>query len=90
MSLLVLVHRMPCGRLVAFKLAPPGSHEEEMLRRETAVYLKLQDLWNKDVPELLMAGPLRAFRSGSALGTCLLPGRRLQKGEGSYKIAVAA
>ncbi len=55
-----------------------------MLRKEAMVYLVLQELWNKDVPELLLAGPLRAFRSGYALGTCLSPGRPLQEGAGRY------
>ncbi|BDA46513.1 hypothetical protein COCOBI_08-6070 [Coccomyxa sp. Obi] len=73
--------RLPCGRSVALKLAPPGSREGEMLRKEADVYMVLQELWNKNVPELLLAGPLHAFRSGYALGTCLLPGRRLQKGD---------
>lgn len=84
-----LVHRMPCGRSVALKLAPLGSPEAQMLRTEATVYLVLQELWNKDVPELLLAGPMRAFRSGYALGTCLLPGRPLQKGAGLYSVAGA-
>ncbi|CAL8462640.1 g2173 [Coccomyxa elongata] len=82
--------RMPCGRLVALKLAPPGSPEEDMLRNEAMVYLVLQELWNKDVPELLLAGPLRAFRSGYALGTCLSPGRPLQEGDADLLPAALA
>ena len=71
---------MPCVRKVAVKVAVCGSREEEMLRTEATAYLALQDLCNKGVPELLMAGKLRALGGGYGLGTCALPGRSLQKG----------
>ena len=60
-----------------------------MLQNEARAYLALQDLWGKDVPELLLAGPLVTFGSGYALGTSLLPGRSLQQGAGSFAIAGA-
>ncbi len=78
---------MPCGRSVALKLAPARGDEADMLRNEAHAYLALQDLWGKDVPELLLAGPLVTFGSGYALGTALLPGRPLQQGADPYTIA---
>ncbi len=60
-----------------------------MLQNEAHAYLALQDLWGKDIPELLLAGPLATFGSGCALGTSLLPGRPLRQGAGSYTIADA-
>ncbi len=78
------MYRMPCGRKVALKIALCGSHEEVMLRAEATAYLALQDLWNKGIPELLLAGDLRALGGGYGLGTCVLPGRLLQKGLGRH------
>ncbi len=80
---------MPCGRSLALKLAPARCVKEDMLRNEAHAYLVLQDLWGKDVPELLLAGPFATFGSGYALGTSLLPGRPLQQGEGPHTIAAA-
>ncbi|BDA46650.1 hypothetical protein COCOBI_09-1030 [Coccomyxa sp. Obi] len=72
--------RMPCGREVALKVAASGYREEETLRNEVQAYLAVQDLWNRGVPELLLAGDLCAVGSGYGLGTAVLSGRPLQKG----------
>ncbi len=64
-----VVYRRPCGRKVALKVAASGYREEEMLRNEAKAYLAVQDLWNKGVPELLLAGELRAVGGGYGLGT---------------------
>ncbi|CAL8471266.1 g10808 [Coccomyxa elongata] len=73
--------RMPCGRKVALKVAASGYREEEMLRNEANAYLAIQDLWNKGVPGLLLAGDLCAIGGGYGLGTSVLPGRPLQPGD---------
>ncbi len=73
---------MPCGRKVALKIAYSDSLEEEMLCNEAKAYLAVQDLWNKGVPELLLAGDLCALGGGYGLGTVVLSGRPLQPGLG--------
>ncbi len=80
---------MPNGRKVALKIAMCGYVEEEMLLNEASAYLAVQDLWNKGVPELLLAGNLRALGGGYGLGTSVLPGRPLQPGLGQVLLQLA-
>ncbi|CAL8471253.1 g10795 [Coccomyxa elongata] len=86
----VLWGRMPCGRKVALKVAACGYRKEEMLRNEAKAYLAVQHLWNKGVPELLLAGELRAVGGSYGLGTSVLPGRPLQPGDAELLPAALA
>ena len=65
---------------MALKLVPSRSEAEAQLRKEASAYLAMRDIWGSGLPELLLAGPLRACRRGYGLGTALLQGRALSAG----------